>query len=61
MEKGGTKIVDSIIEEITDSNLTLRKKMLVLKLLDKAFREYYGKIYLSHSELAKNDFLIRSM
>ena len=61
MEKGGTKIVDSIIEEITDSNMSLRKKMLVLKLLDKAFREYYGKIYLSDSELAKNDFLIRSM
>ena len=45
MEKGGTKIVDTIIDEITDSNMTLRKKMLVLKLLDKAFREYYGKIY----------------
>jgi hypothetical protein len=61
MEKGGTKIVDTIIDEITDSNMTLRKKMLVLKLLDKAFREYYGKIYLSDSELANNDFLIRSI
>jgi hypothetical protein len=41
--------------------MTFRKKMEVLNLLDKAFRKYYGKIYLSDSELDMNDILIRSM
>lgn len=61
MAEHKTKIVDTLIHEITESNMTLRKKMLVLKLLDKAFRKYHGKIYLSDNELDNNDILIRSM
>jgi hypothetical protein len=61
MGENNTKIIDTIISEITDSNMTFRKKMEVLNLLDKAFRKYYGKIYLSDSELDMNDILIRSM
>ena len=58
---GDVKVVDTIINEITESNMTLKRKMIVLKLLDKAFRKYHGKIYLTDNELDNNDILIRSM
>jgi len=54
-------IITSIINEIIDSKMSLNRKMIVLKQLDKAFRHYYGIIYLSDSELDENDILLRSM
>lgn len=37
---------NTLVKEITNSNMTLKRKMKVLKLLDSAFREYLGVIYL---------------
>ncbi|PHS07296.1 MAG: hypothetical protein COA88_08990 [Kordia sp.] len=54
-------IITSIINEITDSNMPLNKKMIILKKLDKVFRQYYGIIYLSDRELNQKDILLRSM
>jgi hypothetical protein len=54
-------VIKSIINEITDSNIPHKKKMIILKKLDKAFRQFYGIIYLSNKELEENDVLFRSM
>jgi len=54
-------IITSIVNEIIDSNMSLNRKMIVLKQLDRAFRHYYGIIYLSDNELDENDILLRSM
>ena len=58
---GNLNIVTNIINQIIDSEMSFNRKAKVLKLLDKAFRKHYGKIYLSDSELNENDILLRSM
>ena len=55
------KLTESLVNEITDSNMSFTKKKAVLKLLDKAFRKHLGIIYLSNQELEDNDILNRSM
>lgn len=61
MKATNKEIVSNIVNEVTDSNMTLKRKMIVLKLLDEAFRKYYGALYLSDNELSENDILFRSM
>jgi hypothetical protein len=52
---------ETLLQEITDSNMTFQRKMKVLKLLDQAFRKHFGVIYLSDQELEDNDMMTRSM
>ena len=61
MENLNKKIGEDLINEITNSNMSFKRKMKVLGLLDLAFRKYLGIIYLSDDELEKNDILNRSM
>lgn len=61
MEKSKKYIAYHIVNQITNSNMTFTRKMIVLKLLDEAFRKYQGKIYLSDKELNENDMLTRFM
>jgi len=61
MTKQDFKIKEELLNEITNSNMTLQRKMKVMELLDAAFRKYLGVIYLSDKELEKNDILNRSM
>jgi hypothetical protein len=61
MKSENQKIKNTLVKEITNSNMTLKRKMKVLKLLDSAFREYLGVIYLSDKELEQKDILNRSM
>jgi hypothetical protein len=55
------QLKNKLIDEITNSKMTLERKMKVLELLDDAFRKYLGVIYLSDKELEQNDILNRSM
>lgn len=61
MNKIDNKLREDLLNEIINSNMTLQRKMKVLKLLDNAFRKYLGVIYLSDEELEQNDILNRSM
>lgn len=61
MKKSDKKLIQDLVNEITISNMNIQKKLVVLKLLDEAFRKYFGTIYLSNIELENNDILIRSM
>ena len=61
MKEENKKIREDLLHEITNSNMTFERKMKLMRLLDKAFRKYLGTIYLSDEELARNDFLNRSM
>ena len=51
MKDSDIKLKKELLNEIVNSNMTLKKKMKVLKILDKAFRKYLGVIYLSDKEL----------
>jgi hypothetical protein len=55
------KFKEQLTNEIVDSNMTLDRKLKVLKLLDQAFRKYLGTIYLSDQDLEEKDILFRSM
>lgn len=61
MKTTNKQLADDLINEIIDSKMSFNKKMVVLKLLDKAFRDYLGIIFLSNQELEENDILNRSM
>ncbi len=61
MKDSNQKIKEDILNEITNSNMTLQRKMKLMKLMDSAFRKYLGIIYLSDEELSENDLLNRSM
>lgn len=56
-----TELAKKLIVEISNSNMSLQKKMTVFRLLDKAFRKHLGVFYLSDKELEHNDILYRSM
>jgi len=51
MKDSDIKLKEELLNEIVNSNMTLKKKMKVLNILDKAFRKYLGIIYLSDEEL----------
>ena len=59
MKDSDKKLAQDIVKEITTSNMTIQKKLLVLELLDKAFRKHFGIIYLSNQELVDNDISFR--
>ena len=62
MKKSDKKLKENLINEITNSSMTLKRQLKVLNMLDKAFREYLGVIYLSDSELEeRNQLHNRSM
>ncbi len=61
MDESNIKLREEILNEILNSKMTINRKMIIMKLLDKAFRKYLGIIYLSDKELEKNDILNRSM
>lgn len=61
MKQSDQKMKALLVQEITDSNMKFKRKMKVLKLLDQAFREYLGVIYLSDQEIEERDILNRSM
>ena len=52
---------ENILNEITNSNMTIQRKMRLMELIDGAFRKYLGVIYLSDKELEQKDILNRSM
>ena len=60
MKESDKELARKLISEITDSNMTFKKKMIVLRLLDKAFRNHLGVFYLSNEELEAKDILYRS-
>ncbi|MBL4593131.1 MAG: hypothetical protein JKX68_04850 [Flavobacteriales bacterium] len=51
MKNSDIKLKEELVKEIVNSNMTLKRKMKVLNILDKAFRKYLGIIYLSDKEL----------
>ena len=51
MKNSDIKLKEELLKEIVNSNMTLKRKMKVLNILDKAFRKYLGIIYLSDEEL----------
>ncbi len=61
MKNLNTTIREEILTEITNSNMTIQRKMKLMELMDNAFRKYLGVIYLSDKELEDNDILNRSM
>ena len=61
MKTQNQQIKENLINEITNSKMSFERKIKVLQLLDKAFRKYLGKIYLSDKEIEQNDILNRSM
>lgn len=61
MQKANKKLAEDIVNEILNSKMSFTEKLAVLKLFDKAFREYLGIIYLSNQEIENNDILFRSM
>ncbi len=54
-------LAEELVKEVTNSNMTIEKKLRILRLLDEAFREHLGIIFLSNAELSENDILFRSM
>lgn len=61
MKSTDKELAEKMIHEVTNSNMTLQKKMILFKLLDEAFRKHLGVFYLSNKELEENDILFRSM
>lgn len=61
MENSKQKLARDLVREITNSNMSFHKKLIVLHLLDTAFREHLGAFYLSNKELEEKDILFRSM
>lgn len=61
MDKTENEFKNLLIKEITDSNMSFDRKTKVLKMLDTAFRQYLGVIFLSNQELEDADLLHRSM
>jgi len=42
MERSSIKLAHDIVNEITSSKITIQKKLLLLELLDKAFKKHFG-------------------
>ncbi len=61
MKELDKELAKKLIFEISNSNMKFRRKMKVLKMLDKAFRKYMGIFYLSDKELEEDDIIYRSM
>ena len=61
MKNIDAKLRKDLINEITNSNMNIQRKLKVMRLLDEAFRKYLGIIYLSDKELEQKDILNRSM
>ena len=61
MKNTNKKLIQDLVKGITTSNMSIQKKLVMLELLDKAFRKHFGIIYLSNQELEDNDILFRSM
>ncbi len=61
MKQSNAELRDNLLKEVSDANMSLERKMKILQLIDTAFREYMGAVYLSDEELEQNDILSRSM
>ena len=61
MKQTNAELRDNLLKEVSDSNISLERKMKILQLIDAAFREYMGAVYLTDEELEQNDILSRSM
>jgi hypothetical protein len=61
MKNQNKKIRENILNEISNSKMSFKRKMKMLKLMDVAFRNTLGVFYLSNKELVENDILNRSM
>lgn len=61
MKPNNELLKKELLKEISTSKMTFERKITVMKLLDQAFREYMGVIYLSDEELEEKDMLNRSM
>ena len=61
MNETDKKLKKELLREISDSRMTVQRKLKIMQLLDQAFRTYMGVIYLSDEELDERDILSRSM
>ncbi len=61
MKDTDTQLKENLLNEITNSKMTLERKLKVMRLLDEAFRKFMGIIYLTDKEIENNDILNRSM
>ncbi len=61
MEASNKQMAEDLLREIENSNMSIQGKLKVLEMLDKAFRQYMGVMFLSNEELEANDILFRSM
>lgn len=51
---------DELLEEIEASGIQLERKLRLMELMDKAFRQHLGVFFLSDEELEQKDILNRS-
>ena len=49
-----------LLNEIENSGIRLEKKLRLMELMDKAFRQHLGTFFLSNEELEQRDILNRS-
>lgn len=61
MSNSDKQLREELLNEITNSNMTITRKLKVMQLLDKAFRKYLDVMYLSDDEIQRKDILSRSM
>lgn len=61
MRNEDEKIKAQLLKEIKDLNISVRKKMRLLRLLDWAFRDNSGLTYFSEKELAKREQLYNAL
>ena len=61
MKQSNIELRENLLKEIENANISLERKMKILKLIDTAFREYMGTVYLTDTEVEENDILSRSM
>ena len=61
MDQSAKQLREELLKEILNSKMTFKRKMKIMHLMDQAFRQYLGVIYLSDEELERNDVLNRSM
>lgn len=61
MSTNDERLKKQILNSIEESNMKLDRKLHLLSLLDRAFRQYLGVISLSDDEIHQNDILSRSM
>lgn len=52
---------DEILDLIENSNMKIGNKLSLMKLLDKAFRQHMGVMFVTDEEIEQNDILSRSM